>query len=122
MDMYKTESSTFFFFPEALEHGFAMAGAALGRRCCWERERKSKGGGGLTGAARMTDDACWAVHTRWLKEELRGVLRTEAVDGCRCELSAAATRRALDVNVDENAVELGGGRWSGRRGGDCEGN
>jgi hypothetical protein len=30
------------------------------------------------------------------------------------------TRRALDVGVDENAVELGGGRWSGRRGGAYE--
>jgi hypothetical protein len=32
------------------------------------------------------------------------------------------TPRALDVSVDENAVELGGSRWSGRRGGACEGN
>jgi hypothetical protein len=30
------------------------------------------------------------------------------------------TRRALDVGVNENAVELGGGRWSGRRGGAYE--
>jgi hypothetical protein len=34
--------------------------------------------GGLTGMARTTDDAFWAVHTWRLKEELHGVLTTEA--------------------------------------------
>jgi hypothetical protein len=46
LTFYKTENNNFFFFAEALEHGFAMTGAALRRRRCWERERKSKGGGG----------------------------------------------------------------------------
>jgi hypothetical protein len=46
----------------------------------------------------------------------------EAVDKCRHDLLAAATCRALDISIDENAVELKGGRWSGRRGGACEGN
>jgi hypothetical protein len=32
------------------------------------------------------------------------------------------TRRALDIDVNENAVELGGGHWLGRRGGAYEGN
>jgi hypothetical protein len=44
------------------------------------------------------------------------------VDGCQCELSAVVKRRALDVSVDENAIELGDDRWSGRHGGACKGN
>jgi hypothetical protein len=77
LTFYKTENNKFFFFAEALEHGFAMTGAALRRRRCWERERKSKGGG-LISVARTADDACWVVRMRRLKEELRGVLTTEA--------------------------------------------
>jgi hypothetical protein len=61
--------------------------------------------------------AAWGPHDGSIHRQL-----DEAVDGCRRELSAVTTRRDLDVGVDENAVVLRGGRWSGRRGGACEGN
>jgi hypothetical protein len=87
MDKYKTENNSF--FTEALEHGFTMVDAALGRRRCWERERRSKGRGPhrhgkdnrrrLLGGAHVAAQggAAWGPHYGSGHRQL-----DKAVDGC----------------------------------------